>query len=171
MIRNGSRDRPDLTVLLISRNLFLAGVAALPMVIGAVPPVLAQAGPDLCRAGQDDHHERLAPDGLLQRLGQTFEVAPESLRGSSYVRCASGRLMGCIVGANLNCGPADVSRRSQGATAFCRENPGSDSVPMAATGHDTIYAWHCAGRRAVAGRTVEDVDRLGFMTRNWRLLR
>lgn len=130
----------------------------------------AMAG-EACPAGRDDASERPAPASLLPRLGRAFGVAPATLHGGSFVRCAGGTLMGCMVGANLNCGHANSSRHSAGADAFCRDSPGADVVPMAATGHDTIYDWHCDGTHAVAGKTVAEVDRLGFMAGNWRPLR
>ena len=79
-------------------------------------------------------------------------------RESAYVRCAGAKLMACWVGANLDCGKANVHRSLLGATAYCRDNPGSDSIPMAATGHDTIYDWRCDGKRAVAGKANRAVD-------------
>jgi hypothetical protein len=47
--------------------------------------------------------------------------------------------------ANLTCAMGDVRRVSKGATAWCREHPGSAVVPMYATGHATIYSWTCVG--------------------------
>ncbi len=57
--------------------------------------------------------------------------------------------MACTVGANLNCGKADTRRDLPGATAWCRENPDSDFIPMFATGHETIYDWRCTKGQAV----------------------
>lgn len=150
----------------IALLLAVLSASSLPA-IGLAAPV----APGLCGPGQSDIRERPAPDALLPRLGRTFGVAAGVLRGGSYVRCADGRLMGCMVGANLNCGHADVSLRSRGGDAFCHDNPGSDVVPMAATGHDMIYGWRCVGTRAVPGHPTTDVDRLGFMARNWRPIR
>ena len=70
------------------------------------------------------------------------------------VRCVGPQLMACWVGANLSCGKANVRRRLPGATAFCRDDPNAASIPMAATGHDTIYDWRCVNGRAVAGKAV-----------------
>ena len=39
---------------------------------------------------------------------------------------------------------------------------------MAATGHDTIYAWRCVGRRAVVGKTVVFGDPDGHDAGNWK---
>jgi hypothetical protein len=39
---------------------------------------------------------------------------------------------------------------------------------MVATGHDTIYAWRCAGKRAVAANAVVTVDPDGYDAGNWK---
>jgi hypothetical protein len=39
---------------------------------------------------------------------------------------------------------------------------------MAATGHDTIYEWTCAGNKAVISKQIETVDPRGFITDNWK---
>jgi hypothetical protein len=54
------------------------------------------------------------------------------------------------------------------ASAFCRDNPNADMIPMFATGHDTIYAWRCVGRRAVAEKAVVAVDPDGYDAGNWK---
>jgi hypothetical protein len=74
--------------------------------------------------------------------------------------------MVCWVGANLECGKADARRSLPGATAWRRDNPGSNNVPMAATGHDTIYAWRCIGPRATAGKVVMPLDAQGYIAGN-----
>jgi hypothetical protein len=79
----------------------------------------------------------------------------------------AGKVWLCNYGANLVCGKANVNRRSQGASEFCKENPGSDVVPMAATGHDTIYEWKCVGKKA---HIVRQIDPRGFLTGNWKQL-
>jgi hypothetical protein len=93
------------------------------------------------------------------------------VRDAASVRCVGARLMACWVGANLDCGRGNSRRSLPGATAWCRQNPGSNNVPMAATGHDTIYEWRCAGGRAVAGAIISPVDAQGYIAGNWRELR
>jgi hypothetical protein len=110
------------------------------------------------------------PRELEARVARAFGITPEMARDAAFVRCAGDKLMACWVGANLNCGKANMRRSLPGATAFCRANPGSDSIPMAATGHDTIYAWRCAGERAVAGKAVIAIDAGGYAAENWREL-
>lgn len=124
-------------------------------------------GRSACRAGSDDTVERPAPADLLPDLARLFKMPPGALKDASYIRCSGGRLLACAVGANLSCGKADARRRSVGADAFCRDNPGAAVVPLVATGHDTIYSWHCVGARAVAGPPVTATDRHGFIRENW----
>lgn len=152
-------------------NRFEAAVTVVLVFTGLALPAAGQGAQQACRVGQTDQQERPASGSLLPALGRTFGVAPATLRDGSYVRCVKGRLMGCMVGANLNCGQANMVRHLEGADAFCHDNPGADVIPMAATGHDTIYDWNCVGTRAVAGKAVENVDSQGFMSANWRPVR
>jgi hypothetical protein len=94
----------------------------------------------------------------------------EQVQRSTVFRCAGRKVLLCNVGANLPCGKANRSRNLPGATAYCRENPDSDVVPAAATGHDTIYRWRCTGRKAQPGGPVETVDARGFLERYWKRL-
>jgi hypothetical protein len=83
----------------------------------------------------------------------------------------SSKVWLCNYGANLICGKANASHVSAGATAFCKENPGSDSVPMAATGHDTIYQWECLGKEPHITGQIEKIDPRGFIAENWKQLK
>ena len=78
---------------------------------------------------------------------------------------------GVYLGANLDCDKAETSRSLPGATAWCRENPGSKIIPMSATGHDTIYEWFCRRHRAIAGKPVVTVDSQGYIADYWREIR
>jgi len=75
----------------------------------------------------------------------------------------------CNYGANLICAKADVSRVSSGAESYCRENSGSEVVPMAATGHATIYFWECIGDKP-QNRDSVAVDSRGFIANQWKRL-
>jgi hypothetical protein len=87
------------------------------------------------------------------------------------VRCSGDKLLGCMVGANLVCDKADKRRALARATAWCRENPGANVIPMAATGHATIYEWSCKGARAVPGKALVTVDPQGYIADNWKEVR
>ena len=106
------------------------------------------------------------PPDLTAAVAKAFQIDGAAIRGASYVRCVGSKLMGCVIGANLNCFKGDTRRALPGATAWCRDNPGSAIVPMAATGHDTIYEWSCKGRRAVAGKAFATLDPQGYIAGN-----
>lgn len=111
------------------------------------------------------------PAALTASVAKAFQIDEAVARDASYVRCVGATLMGCIVGANLDCFKADARRVLPGATAFCRDNPDAETVPMAATGHATIYEWSCTRGRAVAGKPLVRVDPQGFIADNWKALR
>ena len=131
-------------------------------------PASAASAAAFCSPGAGQRAPVPVPRELEAEVAKTFDIPVEALRDGAFVRCTGGRLLACAVGANLNCGKANTSRSLRGASAFCRDNPGADVVPMAATGHDTIYDWRCIGRRAVAGKAVVAVDRDGYDAGNWK---
>jgi hypothetical protein len=108
------------------------------------------------------------PKNLEADVAGTFGLTVDLVRGGAFVRCAGVRLLACVVGANLNCGKANKRRSLPGASEFCRANPDAQIIPMAATGHDTIYTWRCVGRRALAAKTVVAVDPDGYDAGNWK---
>jgi hypothetical protein len=118
-------------------------------------------------------HEEAAPvpgdlvASVAATLGRDAATAPEG----TFVRCLGSTLMACTVGANLDCGLADIGEDNVGATNWCKENPGSTFVPMFATGHATIYEWSCDGPYAVSGKEVRSVDEGGYITENWKPVR
>ena len=83
-------------------------------------------------------HPDKVPANLVAAVARTFQIDEAAARGAAVVRCVGRRLLGCYVGANLNCDKADKRRALPGVTAWCRENPGSKDIPMSATGHATI---------------------------------
>ena len=131
----------------------------------AVPMRAAAAG--YC---PNSAHARPAkvPDDLVPALAAAFGADKDAVRSGGFVRCVGGKLMGCYVGANLNCDKADMRRSSFGAAAWCRSHPGAADIPMVATGHDTIYAWSCKGGHAVPGKAIVKVDRQGYVADNWK---
>jgi hypothetical protein len=141
----------------------LIATANLPL-SGVLP---ARAAPSSCAVGVGPTASTV-PTGLLPKVAKAFKISEDQVRSTASVRCVGPTLMACWVGANLDCGRADVRRSLLGATAFCRANPGAAVVPMAATGHATIYDWKCAGRRAQAGKPTVAVDRQGYISANWK---
>jgi hypothetical protein len=131
-------------------------------------PVSAVAGRAICSAGAGPRSPVPVPKDLEAAVASTFGLPVDVVRGGAFVRCSGAKLLACAVGANLNCGKANTRRSQPGASEFCRANPDADNIPMAATGHDTIYAWRCVGRRAVAGNAVVVVDPDGYDAGNWK---
>jgi hypothetical protein len=111
------------------------------------------------------------PAALEQSVAEVFQIGVAQVRDAAVVRCVGSQLLACWVGANLDCGRADPRRRLVGATAFCRDNPDASNVPMVATGHDTIYDWHCVKGRAVAGKVLMAVDPQGYIAGNWKVVK
>ena len=122
----------------------------------------------LCAAGAGPRAPAPVPKDLEAAVARTFGLPVELVRRGAFVRCAGDRLLACAIGANLNCGKANTRRSLPGASEFCRANPGADYIPMFATGHDTIYAWRCVGKRAVAGKALVPVDAHGYDAGNWK---
>jgi hypothetical protein len=153
----------------IGTGFVIAVLAALLCAASAVSPQPAAAqsycpNPAHARPGK-------VPVDLAAAVAKAFQIDAGAVRDAAYVRCVGGKLMGCYVGANLDCDKADTRRTLPGATAWCRENPGSSNIPMSATGHDTIYAWSCKGSRAVVGKAVMMVDLQGYVANNWKEIR
>jgi hypothetical protein len=108
------------------------------------------------------------PLDLVSAVAKTIGIDSAVVANGAFVRCVGAKLMACAVGANLVCDKADQRRELPGATEWCRDNPRSDSIPMYATGHATIYEWSCKRRRAVAGKVVVTVDPQGYIAENWK---
>lgn len=144
-------------------------VAALMSGVGIASVRPAVAAEPYCPNPAHAAPAKVPPD-LVAAVAYAFALDSASL-GVAFVRCAGRKLMGCFVGANLVCDKAETRRALPGATAWCRENPGSNVIPMSATGHATIYAWSCNGRRAVAGKALVTVDPQGYIADNWKDVR
>jgi hypothetical protein len=127
-----------------------------------------------CASVRNDDRVRPIPPGLAPQALRLFyltPVGPRQVQRSTVYRCMDGAVSLCNYGANLVCAKADISRVSRGAQEYCRENPGSEVVPMAATGHATIYSWGCIGDKArIKGGSVS-IDRRGFIANQWKRLK
>ena len=148
-------------------------VAFLAATLMAAPVTSAQAAPaeqDFCPNPAYVSPTK-TPANLVAAVARIFQISDASVRDGTFVRCSGQKLLACYVGANLNCFKADTRRMLPGATAWCSDNPDSASIPMSATGHDTVYEWSCKGNRAVAGRIVMTVDAQGYIAENWKGLR
>lgn len=136
-------------------------------------PALAQSQSPrrYCARVVNDDTLRPPPASLEGALKHLFNISGQYALKTSFYRCAGGKVMLCTIGANLPCGKADMSTHMPQADAWCRKNPNSRFIPLAVTGHDTPYDWHCVGRKAKAGRMIAKVDKRGFFVEYWKELR
>jgi hypothetical protein len=125
-----------------------------------------------CASVVSDDQVRPIPPELVPQSRRLFylrPVDPGQVQRSTVYRCMDGAAWLCSYGANLVCAKADISRTSTGAQRYCRENPGSEVVPMVATGHATIYSWECIGNKPRIKSSVT-VDSRGFIANQWKRL-
>ena len=156
--------------VLLGMLLFAAGAAP----IMRFPIVHAQDPNVYCaRAGYDDQVKPI-PTPLVTGARRLFALAADesaaSVQKSTVFRCMNGKVWLCNYGANFACGKANTSRVSTGAASFCEQTPNSESVPMAATGHDTIYEWKCVRGQPRIVEQIQKVDPRGFIAGNWKQL-
>ena len=137
------------------------------LIVANAAPLRAASAAGYCPNPAHAQPEKV-PTDLVPALAAAFGADKDAVSAAGFVRCVGGKLMGCFVGANLNCDKADLRRSSFGASAWCRSHPGAKDIPMAATGHDTVFAWSCKGDRAVPGRMIMKVDRQGYVADNWK---
>ncbi len=137
------------------------------LILASAAPMRAANAASYC---PNPAHARPAkvPADLVPALATAFGADKEAVRNAGFVRCVGRKLLGCFIGANLNCDKADTRRTSFGAAAWCRDHPGAADIPMASTGHDTVYAWSCKGAHAVPGKMIMKVDRQGYVANNWK---
>ncbi|MGH6900421.1 MAG: hypothetical protein ACREJ5_28385 [Geminicoccaceae bacterium] len=110
------------------------------------------------------------PDAIAQGLRTALGMPEDApLRAHSTWRCMAGKVYACTVGANLPCQEqADTSRSPTPAmTTFCRENPGSDFIPMVVTGRATVYAWRCEHDAPAIERQITRPDARGYLADIW----
>jgi hypothetical protein len=75
----------------------------------------------------------------------------------------------CNYGANIPCdSKANTDKTpTQAITDYCKQNPGSDFIPMSVTGHDVIYSWKCNNDTPEIGGTFGTVDAAGYASSYW----
>jgi hypothetical protein len=140
--------------------------------VGSVSLAAARAQDLSARCASVGNDDRVKPipaelvPAARQALGLGATASAASLQAGSVFRCMSGKVWLCNHGANLTCAKGDVSRVSKGATAWCKDHPGADVVPMVATGHATIHTWTCVGSAARIKQS-EKLDARGFIANQW----
>jgi hypothetical protein len=148
----------------------MLGLSGLAIGISIAGTSAAPAPQAYCAKVINDDELRGAPHALAPAIKQLFHVTGAYAAQTTRYRCAAGKVMLCNEGANLPCGKANIRRSLPGATAWCKEKPTSNFIPMVATGHDTIYTWHCANGVATPGDPVRKIDARGFFADYWRQL-
>jgi hypothetical protein len=126
-----------------------------------------------CARTVNDDTLRLIPESLVTAAGAALATAMPTSQAiqSTVFRCADGHVLVCTVGANLVCGRANPGRTpGPGQVAWCREHRNDAFIPLAAAGHDTIYAWRCRDGVPRIDRQTMAVDPRGFIVQNWRQL-
>ena len=153
----------------------LAIILGLAGSAGAALPAqqaLAQSPASLCAGKGTVDRTTPIPASLVQAASGLFSIQDQDfVKKSTVYRCVNDQVWLCNYGANLVCDKADTSRNNKGAAQWCRDNPGSSDIPMAATGHGTIYSCACVGRKARITGTPQKVDARGYIADNWKLLR
>ncbi|MGB7126449.1 MAG: hypothetical protein WBD42_06445 [Methylovirgula sp.] len=124
-----------------------------------------------CAHVGNDDAARPAPPVLAGAIKRLFHIAGKYALETTQYRCAGGKVLLCTIGANLPCGKANTSTELPGVNDWCRQNPNAGFIPMYVTGHDTIYAWHCAGTVAKPGKKIGAVGARGFFVEYWKELR
>lgn len=161
------------SIALIAVSAAFCGLLALAPAPAAEPAGGMAAA---CRAaGNDDTVRDYRPalhDGAIRAFRKLFPEArdvpsDQMLASEAKFRCMNGTIYACFIGANLPCSKINTDTRNPGADAFCKDNPGADSVPMAASGHDTLYSYRCRKGHAETVGKLFDLDRRGFAKSLW----
>lgn len=107
--------------------------------------------------------------GLKTALGMPPSAPLEPFREHSIWRCMAGKVYACTFGANLPCREkADTNLSPTPAmSAFCRDNPGAEAIPMVVTGRATVYAWRCQNGDPAIERQITEPDSSGFLANVW----
>lgn len=118
------------------------------------------------------------PDALMQGYLQANNLDPktgadENFKKMTIWRCMDRQVYVCNFGANLPCDSKAETTKipTQAMSDFCKENPGSDFIPMAVTGHATIYSWHCVKDQPEVLDQISQVDAAGYLANIWYLVK
>lgn len=113
----------------------------------------------------DDKIRRLTHD--IMKSAQKLYPGSEMrfLSDSTVYRCMGGNVWICNYGANIPCDGVGRRKGSAEISSYCRDNPNEDYIPMAVTGHATMYLWSCSNGRPV--RVPRKLDARGFQADIW----
>lgn len=120
---------------------------------------LASGIPDARYEGPSD------PEPVARALIAKGVMAP----GEPFTwRCKNGRVYACSFGATLPCWQLDTRREPHSELInYCRENPWTDFIPLAVTGHGTMYTWACRNGQPVITGELWEVDEEGYALELW----
>ena len=109
-------------------------------------------------------------NGFKKAAGLESSTEPmDMLRKTTIWRCMDAKVYACNFGANLPCdSKANTNQTpSPEMNDFCKANPNADGIPMAVTGHDTVFSWHCVNQSAQVLSQGETVDAAGYIAQIW----
>lgn len=94
---------------------------------------------------------------------------PDQFKQMTIWRCMDHKVYACNFGANIPCdSKANTDKTpTQALTEFCKANPNTDVIPMAVTGHNVIYSWHCKGDVPEIVEQLDTVDAAGYQSSFW----
>lgn len=100
---------------------------------------------------------------------QASSEPSDVFKQSTIWRCMDHNVYVCNFGANLPCdSKANTDREpTQAMLDYCKEFLDSDFIPMAVTGHTTIYSWHCVKDAPELLDQIDQADAAGYLSRIW----
>jgi hypothetical protein len=122
-----------------------------------------------CAQVRDDDTIRQLPRSLAAEIMGDKRTSDEIdfFVTETYFRCMNGLVFYCSIGANNPCtSKADTERHRPDIDRYCRKERNLDFVPMAVTGHATMYSWSCVKGRAVITDQMQ-LDKQGFQAELW----
>ncbi len=109
-------------------------------------------------------------EGYKQSAKLTDSTMPsEQWKKATIWRCMGGRVYACNFGANLPCdSKAETDKTpTQAVKDFCGTEPDAEFIPMAVTGHATVYNWRCTKGEPVIVEQIVQPDEAGFLSDIW----
>ncbi len=94
---------------------------------------------------------------------------PDTFKQMTVWRCMESKVYACNFGANIPCdSKANTDKMpTQEMKDFCAQNQSADFIPMAVTGHNVIYSWHCVNGTPEILQQIDTVDAAGYQSSFW----